>query len=95
MSGIKVDFGSLADGQGAINGVYRQLVATLEQLEADLQPMVSSWTGTAQASYAQCKRNWDQAAEQLALLLNNIGSAVGTANENYQAAERAAKANWA
>jgi len=93
-SAIEVNFGSLADGQGAIKGIYQQLVATLEELDSDLRPMVSSWSGAAQSSYLDCKQNWDQAAEQLALLLNQIGSRVGTAHDNYQAAEHSAKGNW-
>ncbi|MDR1998485.1 MAG: WXG100 family type VII secretion target [Frankiaceae bacterium] len=94
MSDIKVDFGSLTEGESAIKGVYQQLVSTLEQLEADLRPMVSSWSGAAQESYTECQQRWDRAAADLSVLLNQIGQAVGTANDNYQAAESAARSNW-
>jgi early secretory antigenic target protein ESAT-6 len=95
MPEISVSFESLASGQDSIKGVYTQLTATLDQLESDLQPMVSSWSGSAQESYLQCKKQWEEAAAALSIVLSQIGQAVGTANENYQAAERAAKNNWA
>jgi WXG100 family type VII secretion target len=95
MPEISVNFESLALGQDSIRGVYNQLVGTLTQLENDLQPMVSSWSGSAQESYVQCKKQWEQAAAALSTVLSQIGQAVGTANENYQNAEKAAKSNWA
>jgi early secretory antigenic target protein ESAT-6 len=95
MPEISVSFESLTTGQDSIKGVYAQLTATLDQLESDLQPMVSSWSGSAQESYVQCKKQWEEAALALSTVLSQIGTAVGTANENYRAAEKAAKSNWA
>jgi WXG100 family type VII secretion target len=57
--------------------------------------MIQTWTGQAQEAYLQCKTEWDQAAANLATVLNSIGQAVGTAHDNYRAAENTAKGNWA
>jgi early secretory antigenic target protein ESAT-6 len=95
MPEISVNFESLSSGQDSIKGVYTQLTSTLDQLESDLAPMVASWSGSAQESYLQCKKQWEEAAAGLATVLNQIGQSVGTANDNYMAAERAAKNNWA
>jgi len=95
MPEIHVQFESLQSGEQGIRNNYAKLTATLEQLESDLAPMVNSWSGAAQESYLQCKKQWDDAALALSQVLNNIGQAVGQAHENYTAAEAAARSNWA
>ena len=94
MGEIHVQFESLLQGQAGIAQTYSRLTGTLEQLESDLQGMINSWTGAAQESYMQCKKQWDEAAANLASVLNSIGQAVGQAHENYRAAENAAQSNW-
>jgi WXG100 family type VII secretion target len=94
MGEIHVDFGSLQAGEAGIRNNYAKLTGTLDQLESGLQPMISSWSGAAQESYLQCKKQWDDASGALAQILSNIGSAVGQAHENYVAAENAARNNW-
>jgi WXG100 family type VII secretion target len=94
MGEIHVDFGSLQAGEQGIRNNYAKLTTTLEQLTSDLQPMISTWSGAAQESYLQCKRQWDDASAALSLVLSNIGTAVGQAHENYIAAENAARRNW-
>lgn len=94
MGEIKVTFESLAAGEQGIRTNYSRLTATLDQLESDLRPMLTAWTGSAQESYQVCKQQWDSAAVALSQVLNNIGTAVGQAHENYTAAETAARSNW-
>jgi WXG100 family type VII secretion target len=94
MGEIHVQFESLQAGQQGIQNNYGKLVATLEQLESDLQPMISTWSGQAQESYLVCKKQWDEAALALSQVLNSIGQAVGQAHENYTAAEASARSNW-
>jgi 6 kDa early secretory antigenic target len=95
MGEIHVQFEALQSGEQGIRNNYAKLTATLEQLESDLQPMISSWSGAAQESYLACKKQWDEAAVALSQVLNSIGQAVGQAHENYTAAETAARGNWA
>jgi 6 kDa early secretory antigenic target len=94
MGEINVRFDSLLQGQAGIAQTYSRLTSTLEELEQRLNPMIQTWTGQAQESYLQCKKQWDEAAANLATVLNTIGQAVGTAHENYRAAENAARSNW-
>jgi early secretory antigenic target protein ESAT-6 len=95
MTEIHVNFESLQTGYQGIQGNYAKLSATLEQLNSDLQPMINSWSGAAQESYLACKKQWDDASDALALVLNNIGQAVSQAHDNYTGAEQAARNNWA
>ncbi|MDT0202158.1 WXG100 family type VII secretion target [Nocardioides sp. AE5] len=95
MSEIKVNFGSLEAGQAGILKAHASLVASLDDLESNLQPMLQTWDGEAREAYFQCKQQWDAAAAQMATTLQQIGQAVGTAQANYQGAENAAKNTWA
>ena len=95
MGEIHVAFESLQAGEQGIRNNYAKLTATLEQLESDLQPMISTWSGSAQESYLQNKKQWDDAALALSQVLSTIGTAVGQAHENYVNAENAARSNWA
>ena len=94
MSEIHVQFESLEAGASGIKQNYAKLQATLEQLNSDLAPMLNSWSGSAQEAYQSCKKQWDDAADALALVLSNIGQAVSQAHENYSGAEQAAMNNW-
>lgn len=94
MSEIKVNFGSLEAGRAGIAKTHGQLVSTLDDLEANLQSMLQTWDGQAREAYYQCKSEWDSAAAAMAQTLNQIGTAVGNANENYGAAEKAATNTW-
>jgi len=91
---ISVHFGALQEAQQGITRTYSSLVATLEDLETKLGPLVSTWTGLAQQAYHEKKQQWDTAAAALSQVLNQIGQAVGQANENYQAAEQANRNTW-
>jgi len=94
MSEIRVNFGALEAGRAGIMATHAALVASLDDLEANLQPMLQSWEGEAREAYFQCKQQWDSAAAQMSATLSQIGTAVGTANENYGAAEKAATNTW-
>lgn len=95
MSEMSVRFDALQSGAAGIDSTYARLTSTLQGLEADLQPMVASWSGAAQEAYLTCKKQWEDAANQLATLLNGIGKAVGQAHENYTSTENAVHNLWA
>ncbi len=94
MGEVHVNFESLSGGQAGIEASFNQLQSTLQDLESGLQPMLQSWSGSAQEAYRQSKKQWDDAALALADVLKAIGGAVGQANENYQNAEKAAQSAW-
>lgn len=87
MGEIHVQFESLQAGAQGIRNNYAKLTATLEQLEADLQPMITTWDGTAQESYVACKKQWDDATLALSQILNSINQAITQAGENHSTAD--------
>lgn len=95
MGEIHINFESLQAGKAGIDNTFKRLLATLDDLEAGLQPMLDSWSGAAQEAYLTCKKQWDQGAADLAAVLNAVSRAVGTANENYEATHQATIQIWA
>lgn len=59
----------------------------LNQLEGDLAPLRTDWTGAAKLSYDQAKKTWDQAIAEMIQLLSDTGVAVDTSNHEYRSAD--------
>jgi ESAT-6 family protein len=85
---VGVDFGALQAGGEGIGGVYKSLLTTLDHLEGQLKPMMSSWTGDAQNAYHVQKKAWDEAAQALGTILAQLGQAVTDAHDNYRGTEK-------
>ncbi len=95
MSEIKVVFGELENARNSIQTTGTNISREMEDLKRYLQPMVQTWTGEAASAYQAHQAQWDRAALDLNQVLNQIGVALGTSNENYQVGEAANKARWA
>jgi len=94
MTEVRVDFGALGTGAAGILSTYRSLQGTLESLESQLAPMVSTWTGDAREAYFIQKKKWDDASAAMATILQQMGQAVDQAHSNYQAAETSNRNLW-
>ncbi|HSV66261.1 MAG TPA: WXG100 family type VII secretion target [Mycobacteriales bacterium] len=92
---VRVSFDALSVGHSEVVAVFKSLTDTLEQLNRDLQPMVSSWTGAAQTAYHEKQSQWNSAADNLATILSQIGTSVRDSHDNYTAAESHNKSLWA
>lgn len=95
MSEIKVTFGALSTAQADIRSTWTRINGMLEELEAGLRPVAASWQGEAAMFYQDKQRQWNTAAADIAVVLDQIGRAVGSANENFQLAEIRNKSFWA
>jgi early secretory antigenic target protein ESAT-6 len=92
---ISVNFGSIDSGASGIAATYQALQSTLDGLESQLAPMVSTWNGEAREAYFAQKTKWEQASAAMATILQQMGSAVGQAGTDYQAAETSNRNLWA
>jgi 6 kDa early secretory antigenic target len=92
---IQVNLPSLQNGATGVQQLFNRLQSTLDQLDADLKPMIESWSGAAQESYLTYHRQWTEAAASLATVLNHVGSSVGAAYENYSTTHQATIRVWA
>lgn len=94
MSQIKVGFAALATAQEDIRATTKRMNDRLVELEDGLRPVAASWQGEAALFYREKQREWNDAAADIAAVLDQIGRAVGTANENYQQVEARNRSLW-
>lgn len=85
---IQVTFGELENARGSIQTTWANISRELEDLKRYLQPLVATWSGEASTAYQAQQAKWDRASADLNQVLNQIGVALGTSNENFQTAER-------
>jgi early secretory antigenic target protein ESAT-6 len=91
---FKVQFGALDAAAADVQGSANQVQGRLDQLDAELAPLRSDWTGAASEAYQHAKSEWTKAIGDMQLLLTQIGSAVSTSNTEYRSAERLNQARW-
>ena len=85
--GIRVDHGALDQAAADLKATARQIESRLNELEDELRPLASDWTGSAKESYRQAKNTWDTAMSEMIQLLEQVGIAVSTSNSEYKAAD--------
>lgn len=94
MGEIKVTFGALDAARADVAGTANRITTRLDELKRMLAPLVASWDGAAAEEYRTAQRNWDAAAGDLALVLSQIGVALGAVNDGYRQVEQANAARW-
>jgi WXG100 family type VII secretion target len=88
---LLVNFGALQQASADIQKALNTMQAQLSQLQRDAGPLVATWSGAAQAAYAERQRKWTAASEDLATILRNIKVAVDESAADYQDTERKAQ----
>ena len=88
---LLVNFGALQQASADIQKALNTLQGQLSQLDRDAGPLVATWSGAAQAAYAERQRKWTAASEDLANILRNIKIAVDESAADYQDTERKAQ----
>lgn len=85
--GINVQHGKLTEGSANVIAGAKEIKARLDQLEDDLKPLASDWTGAAKEAYAEAKATWDRAIDDMIILLGQAGQNVETSNDEYKTAD--------
>lgn len=86
--GINVQHGRLDAGAQDVMTAAKDIQSRLDQLEGDLKPLATDWTGSAREAYVQAKARWDQAIADMILLLQDTGASVDSSNAEYMAADK-------
>ena len=92
---ILVTFGELESARSSIQTTWTNISREMEDLKRYLQPMVETWSGDASTAYQAHQAQWDRSANDLNQVLNQIGVALGTSNENDQSGRAANPARGA
>lgn len=87
MDPIKVSYAALEVAADDCANTASKMNRTLEDLRSAVVQLAGSWQGEAQQAYSQLQDKWDESAADLNQVLAQIGTAVRTAGQNYQARE--------
>ena len=87
LDGLRVNHAGLELAAQDLAHAVQQIDERLGQLEAELSPLRSDWTGHAQQAYVVAKATWDKAMEKMRILLQDTSVAVLRSNAEYQAAD--------
>jgi early secretory antigenic target protein ESAT-6 len=85
---VRAVFGSLSDGESQFVAAYNSLSSTVTDLDGQLRSSLATWDGQAQEAYYQAKAVWDKAIADMGAVIQGLSSVLGSANANYQTAER-------
>lgn len=75
-----VTVGELESARESIAATWKDISQELAELKRYLKPIVDTWTGDASIAYQALQTQWDQSANDLNQVLNQIGVALGTSN---------------
>lgn len=78
-----------------LTGQTQQIINTLNNLEDELKPFVSSWEGEDQTTYIQVQREWDQASKNMAILLGDSGQLIQSIHDNHSRDAQRSASEWA
>lgn len=95
MSLIQVNYGSMDAGVAQIRATHGRLQSMFEDLQGQVNQLLPTWDGTAQAAYFAVQQNWNTVNQALHQGLSQMGTGVDTANHNFQSAETANTSGWA
>ncbi|CAA9372269.1 MAG: protein of unknown function DUF909 [uncultured Nocardioides sp.] len=86
--GIQVQHGKLEMGAADVMQAAKDIENRLDQLESDLNPLSSDWSGNAKLAYRDAKAKWDQAMTEMITLLQQASQGVDSSNAEYRAADQ-------
>jgi 6 kDa early secretory antigenic target len=84
---MKVNFVALQDAVTDLGRGVSALDTKLADLDREARPMVTTWTGDAQAAYNQRQVAWTKAATELKGVLQSIQKALADSLAEYAATE--------
>ncbi len=94
MSEILVTYSAMHAAQGDVKAAAANLNSQLSDLKSYLAPMVATWEDDASRAFDAKQKQWDAAAADLTQVLEQIGTALGLAADDYKDGERANAGIW-
>jgi 6 kDa early secretory antigenic target len=93
-SGITVSFGTVSQAQGDVANTVARIDQQLADLRNFIAPLVATWEGGASTDYQTLQKRWDNAANDMNVVLRQISQHLGQAHEGYQMTESANAGCW-
>ncbi|PRQ11581.1 WXG100 family type VII secretion target [Corynebacterium sp. 13CS0277] len=94
-SAIKYQFGAITAASGDIQQTSGRINGLLDELKAQIKPMVATWEGDSASAYQAAQLKWDNAAAELNNILATIANTVQEGNDRMSDINRRAAGTWA
>jgi early secretory antigenic target protein ESAT-6 len=91
---ILVNYATITNASSDVRSTAGRIKQQLDDIEASVKRVASTWEGEAQEGYQRKQREWDQTAADLHATLLKISAALQSAAENYQATEKSNASTW-
>jgi 6 kDa early secretory antigenic target len=91
---ILVNYATITNASTDVKSTAGRIKQQLDDLEAAVKRVASTWEGEAQEGYQRKQREWDTTAQDLHSTLLKISAALQSAAENYQATEKSNATTW-
>lgn len=92
--GLLVDHAALDQAAQDLSNAVRDIDARMNQLEDELAPLQSEWTGRAKDQYAISKQRWNTAIYEMLTVLGQTSSSVTQSNADYISADQRGAASF-
>ncbi|MGV9557489.1 WXG100 family type VII secretion target [Streptomyces sp. NPDC003401] len=91
---IDLQYATVRNAIEELMGQTQQIITTLNNLEDELKPLITSWEGADQEMYRGVQAEWDQATKNMATLLGDNGQLIQMIHDNHSRDERTSAENW-
>jgi early secretory antigenic target protein ESAT-6 len=86
--GLLVDHAALDQAAQDLSTAVRDIDGRMNQLEDELRPLQSDWTGQAKGQYDISKQRWNTAIYEMLTVLGQTSSSVTQSNSDYIRADQ-------
>lgn len=87
LDGLRVNHGALDHAAEQMKATVDRIDNRLNQLEGELAPLASQWSGHQRNAYYEAKHQWDWAIQEMKHLLDRSHATVYDSNDQYRAVD--------
>ncbi|MBT2395198.1 MULTISPECIES: WXG100 family type VII secretion target [unclassified Streptomyces] len=91
---ILVNYATITNASTDVKNTAGRIKQQLDDVEAAVRRVATTWEGEAQEGYQRKQRDWDKTAAALHATLMKIAAALQNSAENYQATEKSNANTW-
>jgi WXG100 family type VII secretion target len=89
-----VNFGKMKAASGSFIEAFRELNATLEELDSELEGHLAEWDGSARTAYDRIQQDWNRVAARMAQIVDHLGTGIGEAHDIHKEADNYSIGLW-
>lgn len=87
LDGLRVDHGALDTAAVGMHRIVGAIDRVLDDLVADLRPLVDQWDGETKLAFHDCERTWNFAMTEMKDLLDRSRNSVSQSNDEFRAVD--------